>query len=213
MVSEQYDKAINGSKEEFSRMASRSEAISRDVTKTAIEYIIQWSHKLLEESKTDYPEIILELGEDRIRELKQEHENIILSYDEISMERFDDVDIWPHRLEISDLLDMHGAQIFDVFINAREKLNEAVKELIGITGELLIRYGLVKKGSNNWKTVSGKKVVYAFGLTRYDATDNLDGMWKAYQDSLKQFQGSLDSVRKAIREKEAAEAKDLWDQA
>jgi hypothetical protein len=208
MTSTDYDRIIAQEKKVLVSIKEHGEKIVTDFKRVTASYIREFSIFLMKGYYSNRPEIAKNLGPVKIEELKGEFEQFLDSLPEYTSRRLDDTQIWLHRVEIPDqaLSDMtYSYQLEKKSYNAMDR---AVRELIGLAGSLLIKYGFVEIGKDyEWNMTPGGIPQYvndlpSRGMDHYKAFDSL---MNQYKDILVEYVYAIQNLRKAEEAKRSTQ--------
>lgn len=215
MNCESNDQAIKQARIELERVRDRAEALVPEYKSVIASFVSDWANKLIERAVTDKPDVTKALGKQKLGEIKTKFNGILDSFPDLSQKRLEDDSIWPHRGEIPEEIESNSTISYDLKSSANDSINEAMRDLIGEVGALLIENGFADTGSHSeWKARSGKPPRYSYGIPSYGIAhdEELGRITKQYGQILEEYVTAAKTLRESERAKEAAEAKDLWDQ-
>lgn len=208
MSSTDYDRIIAQERKVLASIKEQGERIAADFIRVTASYIREFSIFLMKGYYSNRPEVARNLGPEKVEELKGEFTTFLDTLPEYTHKRLDDSQIWLHRVEIPDqaLTDMtYSYQLEKKSYNAMDR---AVRELIGLAGSLLIKYGFVEiEKDYEWKMTPG-------GIPRYDSDLPSRGMdhyrafntlMNQYKDILIEYVYAIQNIRKAEQAKRSAQ--------
>ena len=88
---------------------------------------------------------------------------MLAAFPEMTGKRLDDPKIWLHRIEIpeQELTDLTYS--YQLEKRSKKWINQAIRELIGLVGSLLINYGFIDlKNEYEWEMKAGNVLQYAY---------------------------------------------------
>ncbi len=208
MSSTDYDRIIAQERKVLASIKEHGERIAADFKRVTASYIREFSIFLMKGYYSNRPEVARNLGPEKVEELKGEFTKFLDTLPEYTSKRLDDSQIWLHRVEIPDqaLTDMtYSYQLEKKSYNAMDR---AVRELIGLAGSLLIKYGFVEIGLDyEWKMTPGGIPQYdsdlpSRGMDHYKAFNSL---MNQYKDILIEYVYAIQNIRKAEQAKRSAQ--------
>ena len=154
-------------------------------------------------------EVTRSLGTEKLEKMKQEFTGILDSLPEHTSKRLDDGQIWLHREEIPDraVTDMTYSYQFEKRSN--KSMDDAIRELIGLVGSMLIKYGFVEAGKDfTWKMTPGGIPQYANDLPSkgMDHHKALNKLMEQYKKILVEYVFAIQNLRKAEQAKNSDQA-------
>jgi hypothetical protein len=208
MSSSDYDRIIAQEQNVLASVKADGEKLVPELKRVITAYVRELSINLLKSYFKHKPEITRNLGTEKSEALKKEFSGILDSLPERTNQLLDSRQIWLHRVEIPDdsLTDMTYSYQFEK--KSSKSLDDAIRELIGLVGSMLINYGFVDKGKDfTWNTTAGNIPIYANdlparGMDHYRA---LDKLMQDYKDILIEYVYAVQNLRKAEQAKNSAE--------
>jgi hypothetical protein len=200
MNSTDYERIIAQERKVLVSINEQGEKLIPELKRIAAAYIRELSIKLMKSYFKYQPEITRGLGPDKLEELKREFTGILNSLPEQTSNRFDDSQIWLHREVIPDraVTDMTYSYQFEKRSN--KSMDEAIRDLIGLVGSMLIKYGFVETGKDfTWKMTPGGIPQYANDLPSQgmDHYRTLIKLMEQYKDLLVEYVFAIQNLRKA----------------
>jgi len=182
-----YDRVIAQEKKVLVSIKEHGEKIIPEFKQVAASYLREWSILLLKDYMTAKTEITQSLGSQRLEELKGEFKDFLEGLPERTAKRLDDPQIWLHRFAIPDyeLSDLSYSYYLEK--KSQKFIRQAIKELIGPVGALLIKYGYAEIETDyNWEMTSGEILHYAEDLP----ARGIEG-YQAYEKLLERYKNIL----------------------
>ena len=208
------EKAIQQANSEISQVRQKAENIATEINQIVPAFLDDWATSIINGSVKDHPEIVKELGSEKIGQLKKRLADITASFPNSAKERLAAIK-WIHQTEFTqNEVDANILFAHDLSKKANESLDEALREIIGRVGALLIEYGVAKSGAE-WQNKSGQ-LRYSYGIPDhigFPAGIQLRDMRERYSKVIEEYIKAFKELRKAEKEKSIAEAKNLWDQS
>jgi hypothetical protein len=200
MSSPDYDRIIAQEQKVLASVKEQGEKIIPEFKRLTAAYVRELSIKLMKSYFKAKPEVTSSLGSEKLEELKREFTGILESLPEHTSKRLDGGQIWLHREVIPDraVTDMTYSYQFEKRSN--KSMDEAIRELIGLVGALLIEYGFVEDGKDfTWKMTPGGITQYANdlpfrGMDHYRA---LSSHMDQYKDLLIEYVYAIQNLKKA----------------
>jgi len=209
MNSPDYDRIIAQERKALASIREQGEKLIPEFKRIAASYIRELSIKLMKSYFKYKPQLTRRLGTEKLEEIKREFTGILDSLPEHTSKRFDDSQIWLHREKIPDsaLTDMTYSYQFEKRSN--KSMDDAIRDLIGLVGSLLIKYGFVEDGKDfTWKITPGGIPQYAndlpsTGMDHYRALNNL---MEKYKNILVEYVFAIQNLRKAEQARNSSQA-------
>jgi len=214
MNSTDFDRIITQERKVLVSIKEQGENLIPEFNRITALYIRELSIKIMKSYFRTKPEVTRSLGTEKLEEMKQEFTEILDSLPEHISNRLDDSQIWLHREEIPDhaVTDMTYSYYFEKRSN--KSMDEAIRDLIGLVGSMLIKYGFVETGKDfTWKMTPGGIPQYANdlpsqGMDHYRA---LTKLMEQYKNILVEYVFAIQNLRKAEQAKNSAQAGGLRD--
>ena len=209
MSSQDYDRVIAQEQKVLVSVKEHGEKIIPEFKEIIALYIYDWSIKLMRRYLTANPEITKNLGPQKLEEMKREFKGILDSLPETTSKRLDDPQIWLHRFripehELSDL-----TYSYQLEKRSHKLIRQAIRELIGLVGSLLIKYGYIEVNNDyEWEMAFGDILQYSDNLPSrgIEGHQALSKLMERYKNILIEYVYSLQNLRKAEQAKKSAEA-------
>ncbi len=208
MSGQDYDRVIAQENKVLASIQEHCENIIPEFKEIIALYINDWSIELMKAHWTAKPEIIKNLGPQKSQDMKKEFKGILALLPEAANKRLNDPQIWLHRIEIPqfELTDLS----YSYYLEKRSKkyINLAIRELIGLVGALLIKYGFIEvENDYDWEMTSGDIPRYTYDLpTRgIEHYQNLSKLMERYKNLLIEYVYASQNLWKAEQAKKAAE--------
>ena len=214
MNSTDFDRIIAQERKVLASIKEQGEKLIPEFKRITASYIRELSIKLMKSYFGYKPEITRSLGTDKLEEMKREFKGILVSLPEHTSKRLDDSQIWLHREDIPDraVTDMTYSYHFEKRSN--KSMDEAIRDLIGLVGSMLIKYGFVEDGKDfTWKMTPGGILQYAndFPSKGMDHHKALNKLMEQYKNILVEYVFAIQNLRKAEQAKNSAQAGELRD--
>ncbi len=174
-------------------------------------FLEEWANYEIKSNIESHPEVLIELGVEKVSQLKKDLKNTSKQFPELSKNRLSSI-TWIHQKEISQAeLDGEILLAYQLTKNANEAIDEVLRGTIGQIGEILINYGMTKFGEE-WKKKTGQ-VRYSYGIPDFGISTSaqLRDLRINYSKIIEDYVNAYRDLRKAEKEKSIAEAKNLWD--
>lgn len=204
MCSQDYDRVIAQEQKVLASIQEHCENIIPEFKEIIALYVHDWSIELMKAHWTAKPEIVKSLGLQKSEEMKREFKGILAAMPQAANKRLDDPQIWLHRLEIPqhELTDLS----YSYYLEKRSKkfINQAIRDLIGLVGALLINYGFIDVDNDlDWELAPGDIPRYSYdlptkGIEHYQAFSKL---LERYKNLLIEYVYASQNLRKAEQAK------------
>jgi hypothetical protein len=200
MSSTDYDRIIAQERKALISIKEQGEKLIPEFKKTAASYVRELSINLMKSYLTHRPEVARNLGAKKTEAMKAEFEGILASLPAQASQRLDDSLIWLHRMTIPDraISDMQYSYQFER--KANKALDQAIRDLIGLVGSMLVKYGFIEVGKDyNWKISPGDIPHYANDLPSRGMQHHkaLSSLMEQYKDLLIEYVYAFQNLRKA----------------
>ena len=208
MNSTDFDRIIAQERKVLASIKEQGEKLIPEFKRITASYIRELSIKLMKSYFSYKPEVTRSLGTEKLEEVKREFTGILDSLPEQTSKRLDDGQIWLHREEIPDraVTDMTYSYYFEKRSN--KSMDEAIRDLIGLVGSMLIKYGFVEAGKDfTWKMTPGGIPQYANDLPSkgMDHHKALNILMEQYKNILVEYVFAIQKLRKAEQAKNSAQ--------
>jgi hypothetical protein len=208
MSSSEYDRIIAQEQHALASIKEQGEKLIPEFKRVTTSYVRELSIKLMKSYFKSKLEVARSLSAEKLEEIKQEFTGILDSLPEQTSERLDDSEIWLHRVEIPEgaVSDMTFSYQFEKRSN--KSMDDAIRELIGLVGSMLMNYGFVEVGKDfTWKTTTGGITLYANDLPSRGMNHHraLTKLMDQYKDLLVEYVFSFQNLRKAEQAKRSAQ--------
>ena len=214
MNSTDYDRIIDQERKVLTSIKEEGEKLIPEFKRLTASYIRELSIQLMKSYFKHKPEVTRSLGAEKLEEMKLEFTGILDSLPENTSNRFDDNQIWLHREEIPDhaVTDMTYSYYFEK--RSAKSIDEAIRDLIGLVGAMLIKYELVESGKDfTWKMTPGGIPQYANELPSQgmDHHKALNKLMEQYKNILVEYVFAIQNLKKAEKAKKIDQFDDLRD--
>jgi hypothetical protein len=209
MSSTDYDRIIAQERKVLASIKENGEKLIPEFKRITTSYIRELSINLMKSYFRYKPEVTRNLGTEKLEEMKREFKGILDTLPEHTSKRLDDSQIWLHRVEIPDhaITDMKYSYQFEKRSN--KSMDQAIRDLIGLVGSMLIKYGFVEAGKDfTWKMTPGGIPQYANDLpsTGMDHHKALIKLMEQYKNILVEYVFAIQNLRKAEQAKKSSQA-------
>jgi hypothetical protein len=202
-----YDRTIAQERKVLVSIKEHGEKIIPDFKRVAASYIREFSIYLMRGYYSNRPEVVNQLGPDRVTELKEEFTKFLDTLPEYTSKRLDDTQIWLHRVEIPDQAISDMTYSYQLEKKSYNTMDQAIRELIGLVGSLLIKYGFIEVGTDyEWQMTPAGIPQYVNDLPSrgMDHYKDLEKLMNQYKDILVEYVFAIQNIRKAEEGKRAA---------
>ena len=135
---EELDNLIKKKEKELLLFSSRMENLRLDFAKETIDFAIEWYRKTVKTYIMKFPEITLNMKEERIHKMKTKVNELIKNADKIVYDELSNPELWWHqRPNLEDPVDLY-TQVSDKY---PEIVNRAVRHILGQLGVILEEFG------------------------------------------------------------------------
>jgi len=208
MDSTDRDRIIAREQKVLASVKEQGEKLIPEFKRITAAYVRELSINLMKSYFKYKPELTSSIGAEKLEEIKREFTGLLDSLPEHTSKRLDDSQIWLHREKIPDraLTDMTYSYQFEKRSN--KSMDEAIRDLIGLVGSLLIKYGFVESGKDfTWKMAPGGIPQYAIDLpsTGMDHYRALNKLMEQYKDILVEYVFAAQNLRKAEQAGDSAQ--------
>ncbi len=209
MSSTDYDRIIAQERKVLASIKEQGEKFIPEFKRITASYIRELSIELMKSYFRYKPEVTRSLGTEKLEEMKREFKGILDSLPEHSSKRFDDNQIWLHREEIPDRAVSDMTYSYYLEKRSNKFMDEAIRDLIGLAGSMLIKYGFVEDGKDlTWKMTLGGIPQYANDLPSkgMDHHKALSKLMEQYKNILVEYVFTIQNLRKAEQAKKSSQA-------
>jgi hypothetical protein len=211
------DAAIKQAEETLARVREEAEALVQQFNHVTPLYVADLAEYLMKDAVSNKPEVTQSLGETVLRELKGKFKEAIVAIPSWSEQKLQSVR-WAH-LEPFPKEHNHWA-CSELSERTIKSLDEAVRDLVGGVGSLLLQYGYEREKKHPlapaWQVRPGDTPRYSYGLPDLDSPHarKFQELLVRYRAFITEnYQEATAALQKAFQEKKAAEAQALWDKA
>jgi len=215
MSSQDYERVIAQERKVLVSIKEHGEKFIPEFKKIMALYIYEWSINLMKRYMTANSEITKNLGPQKSEEMKREFKGILETLPETTSKRLDDAQIWLHRYEIPDYELADLTYSYQLEKRSQKWINQAIRELIGLVGSLLIKYGFIEvENDYEWEMTTGNIPQYSYkfpsrGIEHHQA---LSKLMERYKNILIEYVYSSQNLWKAEEAKKSAEGGEFRDQ-
>jgi hypothetical protein len=209
MSSTDYDRNISQERHVLASIKEQGEKLIPEFKRITAAYVRDLSINLMKSYFKYKPDVTISLGAEKLDDMKGEFTGILDSLPEQTNKRLDDSQIWLHRVEIPDhaLSDMTYSYQFEKRSN--KSMDDAIRELIGLVGSMLMNYGFVEVGKDfTWRMTPGGIPQYANDLPSRGMEHHkaLNKLMEQYKNILVEYVFSTQNLRKAEHAKRSAQS-------
>ncbi|MGG1664477.1 hypothetical protein [Brevibacillus sp. NRS-1366] len=210
-----FDQEIEAKRNEFEEVKHQLSNTRNQFKAALIPFVQQQFKTEAEKVIKRNPELVKELGIEKLKELKDELAILSANAPDIINEFFDEEQLWWDLKENEHLYFCSGKYLPD-------HLNKALRLVIGKFGELFSKYDLIKikpTGQNDYDvwierdeyTRSHKHNGRPSYPNRLECTPDIINYVSEYKDYINNAKRIQSDINKIQREKESTAAIDLWD--
>ncbi len=206
MSSSDYDRIITQERNVLASVKEEGEKLIPELKRITTSYIRELSINLMKSYFKYKQDVVKNLGAEKLEEIKQEFTRILDSLPEQTSQRLDNSQIWLHRVEIPEdaLSDMTYS--YQLEKKSNKSMDDAIRELIGLVGSMLISYGFVEVGKDfTWKMTPGGIPQYANDLPSIgmDHHRALTKLMEQYKNILIEYVFAIQNLWKAEEAKKS----------
>lgn len=200
MSSTEYDRIIEQERNVLASVKEEGEKLIPEFIQTTASYVRELSINLLQSYFKYKPKIAKNLGANKLEEIKREFTGILDSLPDQASQRLNNHQIWLHRVEIPEQALSDMTYSYQLEKRSNKTMDDAIRELIGLVGAMLIKHGFVEDGKDfTWKMTPGGITQYANdlpsrGMDHYRALSNL---MEQYKNILIEYVYATQNLRKA----------------
>jgi hypothetical protein len=148
-MSEEIDGLIEKKEAELAPLRSRMEALRGKFAKETVAFAIEWYRKTAKDYIVKYPEVTLNLSEEKIASMKARVNDLVRNVEKIVKAEFANPVLWWHmEPHLHDSIDRY-LQVADKY---PEVLDHAVRRVLGHLGVVLEDFGFRVTASGNTGT-------------------------------------------------------------
>jgi hypothetical protein len=160
------------------------------------------------------PDITKNYGKEGISDLKYECRELIKMIPEMIESYIGNDKFWSHKCPVNDL--KKECKVYPTFSTHYDRTNtksimESLRPILGYVGNLLLKYGYIKKGKYSIWKMSDEKFVYH---GNFDCTPEMNTSLKEYLEMDKVLAGLINELKSIEKQKEEAvnkgEAEEIW---
>lgn len=212
MDTSSFDAQIKDLEQQIGGLRGQMENICKEFLEVTKEFTVAWFRNHVERTVTSQPKIAKKCGVEELRHFKSDLQKTITMVPRIVEEHVNNDKYWAHRGQIPDEHDRRFARYHVSGRCPLDELDNAVREVLGYRGVILLKHGFAKTGEHSeWETKYGSEQPrYKYG---YDWSEKMNTVLKQYSDLYDRLIKLDYELKKAKRDKAQAEAKNLWDQA
>ena len=209
-----FDSQTAEAKAKQDSLKSELEITSKEYSRACAEFLASEFRRFTERAITDRPDVVEELGIKKLGKLKKELNALIEKCPQIASERLDSATVWEHRRPFPEGLEDRGqasSKAFDYSYKAGGQAYDELREMFGVIGELLLRYGLASAGKGDqWQQRPNALPTYSYGFT---VSEQMRAATEKYKELFKEYVETQVRILTLQRQKREALAKNLWDKA
>ena len=176
--------------------------------------------RFIERNVKENSENTKSLGSDKLREMKNDLNDLMANSGAIVEKIYSDDRIWIHVDYNMNPKGEKYSQGYDNAKTAEENVKKASQRILGYAGEILIRYKYVPApkqpqpyaphSHSEWMLNGNSEIIY--GYYHNNLSDNIEGLIKRYSKSIKSLHDISEELLKLKESLSSQEALDLWDQ-
>ncbi len=136
-LSEDIDVLIERKETELSPFCQRMEELKREFIEETVSFASEWYKKTTKEYVSKYPEVTLDMKEEKIAQMKAQVNKLILDAEKIVSKELEKPGLWWHQ---TPHLHDSSAQYLQVADKYPEILDRAVRQVLGRLGLILEEY-------------------------------------------------------------------------
>jgi hypothetical protein len=199
-MSPDFDRIIAQERQVLASIQQQGDKIIPDFKRSIAAYVRELAIQLLKSYFKHKPDVTRGLGAEKQEVLKAEFTGILDSLPDHTSKRLDDSQIWLHRVEIPDqaLSDMTYSYQFEKRSN--KAMDDAIRDLIGLVGSLLMKYGFVEIGKDfTWRMTAAGIPQYANDLPsrNMEHYPALNKLMEKYKNLLIEYVYTIQNIYKA----------------
>jgi hypothetical protein len=208
-----YDEAIQKAIEHKATIKQRLDDLAAEYAEAVAAHIADDIRKMVERSIAEHPSVIQEMGAEKISEFKAKVNQLLAQIPDTARAKLSKPEIWKHNEAFPEGFEKNYGSISDLKFKQSDQLDDALRELLGYGGEILIQHGLAKSGDHSeWKYKTPKRLRYSYGLPN-DIEQRIKDAKNRYHALFSEFVDADIAITKKTNERLQAIAKDMWDQA
>jgi hypothetical protein len=204
--------AVKQAEMNLKRVRSEADALAQQLINVVPLYANELANQFMKRAVTGEPEVTKSLGQAKLGELKNKFKGALAMIPSLSEQKLKSVQ-WAHREQLPSEHD------YLAYYNRAEttckSLEEAVRDLIGHIGALLLEYGYERdeKRVPLWQSRPGTTPRYSYGLPDdLSHAKEFRGLSAKYKKFISEEYQKVDgALNEAVRAKKAGEAQSLWD--
>jgi predicted DNA binding CopG/RHH family protein len=215
-MSEKIDILIQKKEAELLPLRSRMEELKTEFTKETVDFAFKWYRKTAKEYITKYPEITLNMSEEKIANMKAKVNALVKNAEKIVQREFDNPALWWHQKpNLHDPIDQYK-QVADKY---SEVLDHAVRHILGHLGTVLEEFGFHVTTSSNtgaykefWfeQPIGGKQTVPCYPHL-LSWSEEMQDIIREYDSQFTQAITIYNEIHQLKEEKKRQEALTRWD--
>lgn len=178
-------------------------------------YLREWGEQLMDRTIEGNLDHTKQLESDKLGEMKQEVTDLFDKYPKLAEETMGNIVDWVHRSENLEISTDIQSQ-YDLRDKCIKSMDEVVRLLIGRIGAIIVKYGFNESGTtSNWAAVGEGEYRYSYGLSDYGLSygEQYRQYKEEYRLAINEYLQAVAELQRATKAKDAAEAKNLWDNA
>ena len=204
MNSTDFDRIIAQERKVLASIKEAGEKLIPEFKRITASYIRELSIELMRSYFKHKPQAAKSLGSEKLEEMKREFSAILDSLPEQTGKRLDAGQIWLHREEIPDRAVTDMSYSYNFERRSNKSMDDAIRDLIGLVGSMLIKYGFVETDKDFTWTISPAGIPqYANDLPSrgMDHYRTLNKLMEQYKDLLVEYVFAIQNLRKAEHSK------------
>ncbi|UPJ15592.1 hypothetical protein MYW48_23165 [Bacillus cereus] len=203
-----FDEQILEKRQQKQKLVDAMEIKKEIFLEELIKFTTNWFEKETLSTIKDNPEKVIELGEEKARELKGKLKELKEKSPELVQRYMEEKHLWWHTNE--DKVTYYSSH------RLLDKHEKQIKLMFGELGNILIKYGIVNASSahdsnyaSSWSYVdyNNKEVKYGYGLT---FSNELHDINNEYKTLIKQVQVINEEIKRLEEKKKRDNIEDWW---
>ena len=215
IMTDQLDRSILDAQRSQERAREEAEEFLQQAASVTSNYVVALAEYFMNLALKDKPEVIQNLPQEQLSALKSQYNDTLRELPDLTRECVLSI-AWPHRSEIPEELRSNMMASFDLGRQAKETIDQVVRELAGHVGILLVNAGLADvRPHSQWKSQGQNGVAYAYGLPDIGigSGDEYKKLHDLYKTRLDKYVEASRAVYRAQRAKQQADAEARWDES
>ena len=215
-MSDSIDSLIQKKEAELLPLCVQMEEFKIEFISESADFVSEWFKKTAKEYVTKYPEVILNMSEEKIAKMKAKISELVGNSEKIVKDELGNPELWWHQKpHLHDSVDQY-TQIADKY---PEILDRAVRHALGNLGTILeaFRFHVTVSGSTGsydefWfehQTSTDQTIPFYPHLLKW--TETMQEIIRKYNTQFKQAISLFDEIQKLKEQKKKQQAISRWD--